>query len=195
MVLLFGQTPQNMYTYSTPTAGLECLTGVPLLDLHIQEIAIQTSTRHNLHPSDWSGVNKRNKLDGHIKWLQSQMKGLPPKEMQDRCVIPITHHKFTTFIGVWWHYHPWCTYLHWWIQKFKNGGLFHSFWWTLRSWSYMAGTNIPRGSNSLPSWSFHHWGSNKLCCQTRTWFHHNIQRLPVSYPSCIWTLGQIAHCI
>ena len=99
MVLLFGQTPQNMYTYSTPTAGLECLTGVPLLDLHIQEIAIQTSTRHNLHPSDWSGVNKRNKLDGHIKWLQSQMKGLPPKEMQDSCVIPITHHKFTTFIG------------------------------------------------------------------------------------------------
>ena len=27
------------------------------------------------------------------------MKGLPPKEMQDSCVIPITHHKFTTFIG------------------------------------------------------------------------------------------------
>ena len=27
------------------------------------------------------------------------MSGLPPKELQDRCVIPITHHKFATFIG------------------------------------------------------------------------------------------------
>ena len=84
---------------STPTAGLELLTGVPPLDLQVQETAIQTSTRLNLQPSGWSGVNKRNKLEGHIKWLQSQMEGLPPKELQDRCVIPITHHKFTTFIG------------------------------------------------------------------------------------------------
>ena len=63
---------------STPTAGLEFLTGVPPLDLLIQETAIQTSTRLNLKPSGWCGVNKKNKSDGHIKWLQSQMKGLPP---------------------------------------------------------------------------------------------------------------------
>ena len=78
---------------STPTMGLEVLTGLPPLDLQIQEIAIQTSNRLNLQPSGWIGAK------GHIKWLQNQMVGLPPMELQDRCVIPITHHKFETYIG------------------------------------------------------------------------------------------------
>ena len=83
---------------STPTTGIEVLTGVPPLDLHIQEIAVQTSTRLNLKPSGWSGVFKNHKTQGHIKWLQSQMDGLPPRELHDRCVIPITHHNFNTII-------------------------------------------------------------------------------------------------
>ena len=45
---------------STPTMGLEELTGLPPLDLQIQEIAIQTSTRLNLQPSGWIGAK------GHI---------------------------------------------------------------------------------------------------------------------------------
>ena len=82
---------------STSTCGLELITGVPPLDLLVQEIAFLTFARLNLQPSGWSGF-KKNK-EGHIKWLQSQMKGLPPKELQERCVIPNTHHKFDTFIG------------------------------------------------------------------------------------------------
>ena len=31
-------------------------------------------------------------------WLHSQMEGLPSRELQDRCVIPITHHNYETII-------------------------------------------------------------------------------------------------
>ena len=47
---------------STPTAGLELLTGVPPLDLLVQEIAIQTFTRLNLQPEGWSGFKKKEKM-------------------------------------------------------------------------------------------------------------------------------------
>ena len=163
---------------STPTAGLELLTGVPPLDLQIQEIAIQTSTRLNLQPSGWSGVNKRSKSEGHIKWLQSQMEGLPPKEMQDRCVIPITHHKFTTFIGdgsdditI-----PGARIYTDGSKSSCTGAAFIAFDEFSGDNPIWQGKTFLWGGNSLSSRSLCNWGSSKLCCQFRAWVHHNSQR-------------------
>ena len=82
---------------STPTSGLEMVLGVPPLDLHIRELAISSLNRLNLQPSGWNGSSRRRQ--GHIVWLKDQMDGLPPRELQDRCAIPITTHKFSVIIA------------------------------------------------------------------------------------------------
>ena len=82
---------------STPTSGLEMVAGLPPLDLHIRELAINSYNRLDLRPSGWTGRGPRGQI-GHIVWLESQMDGLPPREFQDRCAINVSVHKFTTVI-------------------------------------------------------------------------------------------------
>jgi hypothetical protein len=63
-----AQLPMASVGSKNPTAGLEVISGLLPLDLHIQQIFPQTYLRIKTHIPSWDGIG-RGKLSGHIFWL------------------------------------------------------------------------------------------------------------------------------